>query len=332
MTTAAAAVAALALAAAPVAASPDPPRTGGRGWETVCSTSAGPPHAERTVRLPAGAAAALLRSSPSYPGPCAEYGPALPLGAGTLRAYAQREGGRPLALGFTFPAAALRDLPTAVGDGRHCFDRNEDGRFDLATECSVGHEHVLELPAGFRRHVDTPFSWGLVNWNPQGHIPIGVYNVPHFDFHFYLRPKAESDAIRPGPCPALVNCEDYARAKKPLPARHLPPDYVDVDAVEPAMGNHLVDSTSPELHHGGFTHTMLFGTYDARVTFLEPMITKAWFTGLREGTVRDACFPVKQPAAWRTAGWYPTSYCINHRADRDEYRVALTGFVHRPAG
>ena len=295
----------------------------------VCLVSADRPEAEQTVRVTADAASALLRSSASYSGPCAEYGHALPLGEGTLRTYTQREDGRPLAMGVTFPATALQSLPTAVSDEKHCFDKDGDGSLDPHKECSVGHENVLDLPAGFRDGVQTPFSWSLVNWNPHGHIPKGVYDTPHFDFHFYLQPLAERNAIRPGPCPVITDCDDYARAKAPVPERYRAPGYIDVDAVEPAMGNHLFDQAATEFHGVPFTRTWIYGTYDGKISFYETMIAKSWLDGLRSGSAEDACVPFAQPEAWRETGWYPTRYCIEYRENRGDYTVSLTGFAFR---
>jgi hypothetical protein len=34
-----------------------------------------------------------------------------------------------------------------------------------------------------------------LNWNPHGHIPPGVYDLPHFDFHFYIEPIEKIFAI-----------------------------------------------------------------------------------------------------------------------------------------
>ena len=33
-----------------------------------------------------------------------------------------------------------------------------------------------------------PLKWALLNWNPHGHIPPGIYDRPHFDVHFYMEP------------------------------------------------------------------------------------------------------------------------------------------------
>ncbi|MEX3107760.1 MULTISPECIES: hypothetical protein [unclassified Streptomyces] len=290
----------------------------------ICLVPPGNPDAERTVSVPAKSVPALLRTTASYAGPCAEYGSAVPLGGGVLRAYVQRVGARPVAVGVAFPASSLRGLPTAASDGKHCFDKDGNGGIDLHTECSVGHENVLALPPGAG-----PFTWELVNWNPEGHIPKGVYDTPHFDFHFYIQPLVERNAIRPGPCPALTDCADYARAKKPVPSRYLAPDFVDVDAVEPVMGNHLLDARAPELNGGPFTRTWIYGTYDGEVTFYEAMIAKSWLENLKGARSDDTCTLFRQPRAWRNSGWYPTSYCAEYRENRKEYAVSLTDFVYR---
>lgn len=171
-----------------------------------------------------------------------------------------------------------------------------------------------------------------MNWNPSGHIPPGIYDVPHFDIHFYLTPNAERLAIRPGPCPVLVHCDDYPRGKILPAARYRTADHVDVDAVEPAMGNHLIDLTGPEFAGAPFTHSFIYGIWDGHISFYEPMVTHEWFTALRHGTRADACFAINLPQAWERAGWYPTEYCLRYRPNRDELTASLEGFVHRPAG
>jgi hypothetical protein len=36
-----------------------------------------------------------------------------------------------------------------------------------------------------------------LDWNPRGHIPDGVYTVPHFDVHFYLITREQREEIVP---------------------------------------------------------------------------------------------------------------------------------------
>ena len=77
--------------------------------------------------------------------------------------------------------------------------------------------------------------------------------------HFYVNEDAERTAIRPGPCPQLVNCDDYELGKRLPDPQYLAPDFADLDAVEPGMGNHLIDPTAPEFNGEPFTHTWIYG-------------------------------------------------------------------------
>jgi hypothetical protein len=293
---------------------------------TVCLVPPGNRAVEVTVSVPAATAQRLLARTPSYPGVCAVYGRPLALGGGTVRTYAQIEGVVPRVVGITFPSSTLSALPTEMTDGHHCFDVDADGAIDEMTECAGGHERELELPGALRRLPGMPLKWALVNWNPHGHGAPGVYDLPHFDFHFYVQSKAERDAIRPGPCSIIVHCDDFVRGTVPVPAQYLPADYSDLQMVEVAMGNHLLDQTGPEWNGIPFTRTFIYGSYDGRITFLEPMITRSWLQGLVAGQHPSACQPIKQPQAWQVAGWYPQQYCIRYRANRDDLTVSLEDF------
>jgi hypothetical protein len=304
---------------------------GGEGarQETVCLVTAG--H-EQTVRKPSNVVSQLLDDTQSYRGVCAEYGERSRLGNGEVTAYTQAEGTRPTAVGMILTDGVLEGLPTdPANDDKWCFDKDGNGTVDPNTECSGGYESQLELGSNFQRNVDSPFTFVLNNWNPHGHIPVGVYNVPHFDVHFYTVPDSERTAIRPGPCPALVNCDDYELGKKLPAAKYLAPDYIDVDAVEPAMGNHLVDPTAPEFNGQPFTRTFLYGVWNTEVTFYEPMVTHEYFSGLRAGTIADGCFDFKLPTDFQESGWYPTKYCLRHRDNRSDMTISLENFVHRDA-
>lgn len=298
----------------------------------VCAVLAERPDVERTVHVPPPAAEHLLESTLSYAGPCAAYGESAPRGDGTMTAYSQSEGRRPVAVGAVLDAGTLRGLPyDPPTEGRWCFDKNGDGTTDPYTECTGGYEDSLDLAEEFTSDVDMPFTYVLMNWNPHGHMPPGVYDLPHFDVHFYTNPESERLAIRPGPCEALVDCADYELGKNLPEPRYRTTDHKDLDALEPAMGNHLVDTTGPEHHGERFTHAFLYGTWDAETTFYEPMVTHEWLSGLAEGAQQDQCFPIKQPRAWQRDGWYPTSYCTRSRENRDEITVSLEDFVHREA-
>jgi hypothetical protein len=154
-----------------------------------------------------------------------------------------------------------------------------------------------------------------------------VYDAPHFDVHFYMAPIADVFAIAGGPCgPEFVNCEDFETARMPVPPNFMHPDFTNVDAVVPAMGNHLIALGAPEFNGQPFTNTWIYGTYGGRVTFYEGMMTLDYLRSRPDG-----CTPIKTPAAYEVAGFYPTQYCVRHQAATDDYTVSMEGFVRREA-
>ncbi|HEY6364733.1 MAG TPA: hypothetical protein VI585_08075 [Candidatus Binatia bacterium] len=250
------------------------------------------------------------------------------VGNGTVSSYAEfDQNGVPTAIGIVFQASALEGLPTAHSDGHHCFDRNKDGKVDQQTECFASHEWIIPLPSEAARRPEIPFKWVGLNWNPHGHIPPGVYDLPHFDVHFYIDPIEKIFAIESGPCGLeFVRCDQFKLATKPLPANYMHADFKNVDAVAPAMGNHLIDPTSPEFHGKKFTRTWIYGVYDGRLTFFEEMLTLEYMLS-RPAT----CFPIKSPPAVNVRGYYPTQSCIRYLPQANEYTVSMEGFTLREA-
>ncbi len=200
---------------------------------------------------------------------CTVYGDKTSVLGGRARTYVQiEENGKPRALGLEFTRSMLADLPyDPPFDGNNCFDINGDGEltFDMPMpECAGGYQAILFFPQKIVKRANLPFKWFLLNWNPIGHGPPHVYDIPHFDFHFYIMDYIDRNFIRPGPCGIVVDCDDFKTATKPVPARYLPPDYQDFQAVEPRMGNHLVDTTSPEFTPAGFSRTFVYGVLQRR--------------------------------------------------------------------
>jgi hypothetical protein len=258
------------------------------------------------------------------------HGEAQKLGNGLAQIYAELDAeGAPRVIGVSFDRAMLEGLPEMPNTYSRCFDKNANGRIDDPHECNGDYELAFALPEELAR--TTPFKWVSVNWNPMGHPPPAppVWAVPHLDFHFYILEREAVRQIRPGPCSELIHCDDFKRAQIPVPKEYVHADHIDVGAAVPDMGNHLIDSKSPELVTEGriFTHTFIFGAYDGRVSFYEPMITQAYLESRP-----DLCAPIKQPQAWEVEGYYPTTYCIRYLPDDERYTVSLEEFVHRPAG
>ena len=251
----------------------------------------------------------------------------LKVGGGTVSSYAEvASGGAPAAIGVVWSSSALDGLPSD-SDEHRCFGRTKGGAIDADTKCQHTHEFVIPLPDGVARRTDIPFKWVLLNWNPAGHIPPGVYDVPHFDVHFEMGPIADAFAIEAGPCgPELVRCDQFQTARKPLPPNYMAPDYVDVEAVVPVMGNHLIDTTGPEFRKEPFTRSWIYGVYDGKVIFYEAMVTRAYMLSKPNG-----CLPIKAPKAVAASGLYPTEYCVRHNATTGEYSVSMEKFSHRDA-
>lgn len=252
-----------------------------------------------------------------------------PMGEGELRTYAEVDAeGRPAAIGVLLTETALAGLPPLRNATSRCFDLNGNARVDGPGECEGDLEFTLPLPAEVAEREDMPFKWLGVNWNAEGHPP-AAWSVPHFDFHFYIASPAEVAMIRVGPCKIFINCDDLKTATKPVPAKYVPADHINVDAAVSLMGNHLIDVRSPELAtppERGFTHTWIFGAFDGRITFYEPMVTLAFLLSRP-----DVCTPIRQPAAWQKAGYYPTEYCVRYDRERAVYTVSLERMVERSA-
>jgi hypothetical protein len=249
-------------------------------------------------------------------------GAAQRIGAGTVQSFLTVDSnGAPVTLGVTLAAGALEQLPSSPNRVSRCFDLDGNGRH-TGHECIGDEERILDLPTA--QDAKLPFRWISVNWNAHGHIP--PYNRPHFDFHFYSQPMERIATIKAGRCGELADCEDFKRASRPVPARYLPDGYIDVGAVVPRMGNHLLDSESPELKDSlPFSRTFIFGAYEGELIFWEPMITLDF---LQKAT--DACMEIRQPEAFRQAGYYPRQYCV--REDGKGGRtVSLEGFRYSEA-
>ena len=278
------------------------------------------------------AAVALLLTASGSAAPAATpdraNGWRVQLGKGEVTSFAELQGtGAPRSIGIAMSSAALAGLSPEPSDHHHCFDRDGDGVTAHATECIHTHEFVIPLPDEVAQRSDVPFKWVLLNWNMHGHTPPGIYDVPHFDVHFFMASIEDTFAIHDGPCgPEGVNCDDYAVAKMPLPDGLMHPDFTDVDAVAPAMGNHLIDVSGHEFHGLPFTASWIYGVYGGRVTFYEQMIALDYLLSRPNG-----CSQIKSPPAVDTTGYYPTQYCVRYDATADAYLVSLEGFVYREA-
>ena len=181
-----------------------------------------------------------------------------------------------------------------------------------------GHGHGTENSWKLKFHSKasvTPFDHLGLDWNSSGHEPEPIYGKPHFDFHFYMMTPQQVDAIPPYEV-------DSAKFKNwPAPA-YFPANYFNPGGGVPKMGAHWIDMTSSEFNGQPFTQTFIFGGYDGKVTFYEPMITLEF---LKNNSSYERSIP--QPAKVQRTGWYPTKLRVAKHDGVTE--VVLDAFVYR---
>ena len=243
------------------------------------------------------------------------YGVAKAIGNGTARSYVTlNAAGKPTSVGIALTEGALSNLPMIP---------------NAPSPSAVMLE--LALPA------DAPvagFDHIMVDWNPLGHEPAPIYTLPHFDFHFYSATSAQVMAIMP-------TDPQYATKAASFPsAEFIPTGYVAASvlgnttaaaATVPMMGLHWLDVTAPELQPPPtgktFTQTFIYGSYDGKFIFLEPMITKAYLESIMTtgGMTRN----IGTAAKVATAGYYPTAFSIRFDAPTKEFRISVDNLTYR---
>lgn len=276
-------------------------------------------------------AAAHTASTSTESGARRHYGTAVRVGGGYARAYVVYErgdGGAPVEVGVALDERALEDLPA----------RNPHA----PRTSPAGHEHVdnypylLSLPEGGA----PPYRFVELDWNPGGHEPPGIYDTPHFDFHFYTVSPAERASIVPSD-PRFQEKADLLPPERERPDSYVvaAPPGAPAPGV-PLMGVHWVDTRSPELQgmfgkpeaYRPFTRTFIYGSWNGRFHFVEPMITRAHLLARKaavEPAERDEVIAVPMAPSYSTPGYYPGAYRITWDEEAKEYRVALTQLVRR---
>jgi hypothetical protein len=229
-------------------------------------------------------------------------GDARPMGKGSARAWVRYDDRRlPTAVGVTFTEAALRSLA--------------DSDPSLPACCDVT-EYLLKLPPCEGVHA-TPFDHVAVRWHPRGFGPDGTGDAPVLDFQFHLATPSQRGRIS-------AEGEDVARAREPLAKEALPAGYVLADGATATVGARWIDPASLGSDGWPFTRTFVYGSYDGRVTFIGPAITKSFLDALP-----DVFETIKLPQSYPTSGFYPTASRVTYHPATSEYTVALEGLTRR---
>lgn len=235
-------------------------------------------------------------------------GPSVAIGEGDAWAFLRtRPDGSPEALGVVLTEGALDGLPMTMAP---------PGQESL-------YMHTLALPDEARA-LGLPYDHVSFDWNPHGHEPEGLFTLPHFDVHFNMVPEALRKTW------TADNEDFFRRALVPPEARYLPPGYVSPpdNLPIPYMGLHWVDGADPTYAPDGpgFTEVLIWGSYDGRVIFAEPMITRAYLL-----TKPDHVETLALPPVFERGGPLPTRYSIRYDAEAGQYVIALEGLTYGPS-
>ena len=217
------------------------------------------------------------------------YGPQMQMGDGKIRSFIViSHDGRPMEYGVIMSEGAMEGLPST------------SNKFMLKI-----HQKALDV---------TPFEFIMVDWNPAGHEPPFLYSAPQFEFHFYMIGMGEQSAIVPG-----------ASMEKLPPPGYMPATYFPTPGGVPRMGKHWSDRNAPELNGMPFSKTFIYGSYDGKVIFYEPMITRQL---LLSGNSSVTPFGTPQHFSPNNT-WYPSEYRIYHDEKSGETMVSLGAFSWR---
>jgi hypothetical protein len=233
-----------------------------------------------------------------------EKGPPVDVGDGQAYAFVTVDGdGNPEAIGIRFNEGALENIPEHGPDGGPT-------------------SWPLELPDAAS---STAFQYVTLDWNAHGHEPPGIFDLPHFDMHFYFLNQDEVAAINP------TDPEFGAKAGNLPDEAHRPAGFVVAPGPPPEeqgvplMGLHWLNSADPIVPgEFVFNEVMITGSWDGEFTFIEPMMTRAWL--LEKQSVSE---DLGQPEAYPKDGYYPTTYSVEFDEASSEYVVTLGGMVER---
>lgn len=210
--------------------------------------------------------------------------------SGQVTNWVKIEDGIPMELGIKFDEATLNNLPNGSGD--------MDENFVLAISQKAKEVTTID-------HIE-------LGWNPHGHAPEGIYDLPHFDIHYYMVTEE-----------VVQSTIDPLKMEMVPPPAYLPTNYIAGSSM-PKMGKHWVDVTSPELNGETFTQTFIYGSYDGKVTFYEPMITSDFLMNANEF---ERALPI--PEKVTRTGYYPSKLKITKL--NGKILLILSNFTMRSA-
>ncbi|EFJ44042.1 hypothetical protein VOLCADRAFT_106565 [Volvox carteri f. nagariensis] len=181
---------------------------------------------------------------------------------------------------------------------------------------------AFEQPAAFFPMVGTnPFGFVYWSYAFNGHPGVGIYDVPHFDFHFMFPSydywwNQEWNVNSHGPCMGGSNAT-FFKTFKPIPSCCWPGStlgpIIQAGDFVWGMGSHLWDTSAAEynpVRRFNFTH--IYGQYDGKIQFFESMVTVS--TMQRPRGYQECITLTNNPRVMDEARHIPSRLCVVHSA------------------
>jgi hypothetical protein len=183
----------------------------------------------------------------------------------------------------------------------------------------------------------SPFRYLEVDWNTEG-LPRGPndsFSSPHFDFHFYLRPRRVVDETTTCTSSNGITCDPFLtgyaqmgrflRLPKPrfIPASYAP----DVGSSIPLMGLHLLNRNF-EYTVDNVDHypTLIYGTFHGKVFFAEASVTLATLQDAIAAPDQEISFRFLQPRTVQGGLPWPRRFVIRYLPGSGEFSAGFERF------
>jgi len=232
------------------------------------------------------------------------YGNKIRLGMGQIRTYVNlNPQGKPVDVGIEFSESAINTV-------------------DMPMKHTGMHDMTYDLRFHPNATKDLPYDHVSLDWAIMGHGPEGVYDVPHFDVHFYMISSLQQmDIITDRPYPMGPDALAF-RGPSTVPMSYFPGPFVEM------MGTHWIhkgEFISLITGRDSFKHTFIYGTLEDELIFLEPMVTLETLRS-RQNILVDIEQPGQYPIPNR---YYANQYGISFNAKTKMHRVSLMGHLLR---
>ncbi len=237
-------------------------------------------------------------SNSAPPGPAGTFfGASQPVGNGIMRTYVTlNNAGKPTSVGVKLTAAALTGLPST----------------------GIPAAFTVFLPPQAAA-AGIPVDHIYIIYQPTGHAPPGIWDVPQFDFYFFNVTQAFRQQIQ------TIGPDNFKKMYTVPSSEESPPTYfLFTNSDAPTIGVHDVWFQAPELVGKGFTYSMDYIYWNGHLVALEPYIATS-FMQQQVAQVNNLEAPQKYPQS----GYWPTQFVNRYDPVAQEYTIALEGLAFR---